>query len=119
MPVRVSCERVRSVPLWVLTPCPPLPSGEGELSASSEDLPQDSFEVFSAQVFIAYSNNSIARSYQELGTCAVVGLLSSSVVRISLEFDDDAFAGTVEVNDETVQDVLPPELQAEDAPVTQ
>src|SRR5690349_5635750 len=78
MPVRVSCERVRSVPLWVLTPCPPLPSGEGELSASSEDLPQDGFEVFSAQVFIAYSNNSMARSYQELGTCAVVGLLSPS-----------------------------------------
>jgi len=73
--------------------------------------------VFSAQVFIAYSNNSIARSDQELGTCAVVGLLSSSVVRISLEFDDDAFAGTVEVNDETMQDVLPAKLQAEHAPI--
>jgi hypothetical protein len=86
---------------------------------SSEGFPQDSFEVLSAHVFVAYSNNSIACRCQKTGTCAVVGLLSSSVVRISLEFDDDAFAGTVEVNDETMQDVLPAKLQAEYAPIAQ
>ena len=86
---------------------------------SSEGFPQDSFEVFSAQVHVAYSNNSIARSGQELGTCTVIGLLSPPIVRISLELDDDAFTDTVEVNDETMQDVLPAKLQAEYAPIAQ
>jgi hypothetical protein len=75
--------------------------------------------VLSAHVFVAYSNNSIACGCQKLGACTVIGLLSFSVVPISLELDDDAFAGTVEVNDETVQDVLPAKLQAEYAPIAQ
>ena len=75
--------------------------------------------MFSAHVFVAYSNNSIACGCQKNGTCTVIGLLSLSVVPISLEFDNDAFAGTVEVNDETVQDVLPAKLQAEYAPIAQ
>jgi len=69
---------------------------------SSEDLPHDSFEVVSAHVFVAYLNDSIARSCQKLGTCAVIGPLSCSVVRSSLELDDHAFARTVKVNDEAV-----------------
>jgi len=75
--------------------------------------------VFSAHVLVAYSDHSIARSSQKLGTCAVIGLLSSSVVRVSLQLDDDAFSRAVKVNDEPVKHVLPPELQAEDASVTQ
>ena len=75
--------------------------------------------MLSAHVFVAYSNNSIACGCQKLGACTVIGLLSFSVVPISLELDDDAFAGTVEVNDETVQDVLPAKLQAEYAPIAQ
>jgi len=42
-----------------------------------------------------------------------------SVVHTSLELDDDAFARAVKVNDEAVQHVLPPELQAEYAPIAQ
>jgi len=42
-----------------------------------------------------------------------------SIVHTSLELDDDAFARAVKVNDEPVKHMLPPELQAEDAPVTQ
>jgi hypothetical protein len=75
--------------------------------------------VFSAHVLVTYPNDSIARSYQNLGSCAVIGLFSCSIVRISLELDDDAFAGTVKVNDEAVQHVLPAELQTEYAPIAQ
>jgi hypothetical protein len=75
----------------------------GELEAP----PAGPFRGVLAHVFVAYSNHSIAGSCQELATCAVVGLLSSSVMRISLELDDDAFARAVKVNNETVQDVLP------------
>src|SRR6266511_4370125 len=59
-------------------------------------------KCFSAHVLVAYSNDSIARSCQKPGTCAVIGLLSLSVVHASLEFDDDAFPGTVKVDDEPV-----------------
>src|SRR3989442_10037102 len=65
------------------------------VSASSESLPQESFEVFSAHVLVAYANDSIARSCKKRGTCAIVDLLSCSVVQTSLEFDHHAFAGTV------------------------
>ena len=75
--------------------------------------------MFSAHIFVAYSNNSIARSCQELGTCAVIALSSWSVVRTSLELDHDAFARTVKVNDEAVQNVLPTKLQTKYAPVAQ
>ena len=75
--------------------------------------------MFSAHVFVAYSNDSIARSCQKPGTCAVMALLSLSVVHASLELDDGAFARAVKVNDEAVQNVLPAELQAEYAPIAQ
>ncbi len=94
-------------------PLPPLPSGEGELSASSESRPQESFEVFSAHVFVAYADDSIARGRQKLATCAVIALPSGSVVHASLELDDDAFPGTVKVDDEAVQHMLPAKLQTE------
>ena len=70
-------------------------------------------------MFVAYSNDSIARSCQQLDTCAVIDLLSVSVVRISLELDEDAFASTVKVHDEAVQHVLPAKPQPEYAPIAQ
>ena len=75
--------------------------------------------MFSAHVLVAYANDSIARSCKKRGTCAIVDLLSCSVVRTSLEFDHHAFAGTVKVHDEAVQHVLPAELQTEYAPIAQ
>src|SRR6185437_15764278 len=48
-----------------------------------------------------------------------MGLVTCSVVHTPLEFDDHAFASAVKVNDEPLKHLLPPELQAEDAPVTQ
>ncbi len=75
--------------------------------------------MFSANVFIAYSNDPIARGCQELRTCVVMGLVSVSVVRTPLELEDEAFASTVKVHDEAVQNVLPAKLQAEYAPIAQ
>ncbi len=100
-------------------PDPLLPPGEGELTARSESRPQNSFEVFSAHVLVAYSNDSIARTCEKRGTCAIVDLLSCFVVRTSLEFDHHALAGTVKVDDEPVQHVLPSELQTEYPPIAQ
>jgi len=75
--------------------------------------------VFSAHVLVVYSDDSVARSGQKLATSAVMSPVGWSIVHTSLELDDHAFARAVKVNDEPVKHMLPPELQAEDAPVTQ
>ena len=75
--------------------------------------------MFSAHIFVAYSNDSIARSCQKLRTCTVIGLLSFSVMHTALELDDDTFASTVKVHDEAVEHVLSAKLQTEYAPIAQ
>jgi hypothetical protein len=75
--------------------------------------------VFSTHIFVAHSNNAIASRRQESSPGAVIVSLSVSIVYISLELDDDPFAGAKQIHDEPVQDVLSPKLQAEDAAVAE
>ena len=86
---------------------------------SSENLPQQIFEMLSANILVAYSNDSVTCSCQELGTCAVVDLLSCFVVRTSLKLDRDAFARTVKIDNESMQYVLPPKFQPQDCAIAQ
>jgi hypothetical protein len=59
--------------------------------------------VSSAHVLVSYANDSITRRRQKLATRAVINPSSWSIVHTPLELDDDAFAGTVKVNDEAMQ----------------
>src|SRR5438034_9928741 len=84
---------------------------------SPEGLPQAGCELLARDVSIPDADHAVAGSLQECRTSGIVGLSVATVVRVALELCDEALAGAVEVHDETVQDVLPAELQAKDAPI--
>ena len=98
----------------VLTPCPPLPlgtlgaasSGEGELTVGLERLAQRRFEVLSTGIFVAHSNDAIARTFQEPSPRLVVASLRFSIVHVPLELDHNPFTGTIEIHNKAVQNVL-------------
>src|SRR5882762_5855064 len=105
--------------LRVLTPCLPLPSGEGELAVGPERLAQRRFEVLSTGISVAHSNDAIARTFQEPSPRLVVASLRFSIVHVPLELDHNPFTGAIEIHNKAVQYVLSPKLEPEDAAVAQ
>ena len=73
--------------------------------------------MVAGDIAIPDADHAVAGSLQECRTSGIVGLSVAPVVRVALELYDEPLAGAVEVHDETVQDVLPAELQAKDAPI--
>src|SRR5207247_9621001 len=103
----------------VLTPLPPLPSGEGELTVGPERLAQRRFEVLSTGISVAHSNDAIARTFQEPSPRLVVASLRFNIVHVPLELDHNPFTGAIEIHNTAVQYVLSPNLEPEDAAVAQ
>ena len=75
--------------------------------------------MFSAHVFVSHANHLVPCGCEELGPRAIIPKLRFLVVHISVKLDDDSFAEAAEVHDESVQHVLPSELQPENATVAQ
>src|SRR3989441_626839 len=103
----------------VLTPCPPLPSGEGERCAISERPAQQRCQVVACHIAVRDADHSIACGLQDCRTRGIMRLSFAPRVRRALKLEHQPLGGAVEVNDEPMEHVLAPKLEAEDAPLPQ
>src|SRR6266581_9739744 len=106
-------------PELVLTPCPPLPAGEGERGAISERPAQQRCQVIACHIAVRNADHAIARSLEGCRARGVVRPSFTPRVRRALKLEHQPLGGAVKVNDEPMQHVLAPELEAEDATITQ
>src|SRR3989442_12431718 len=103
----------------VLPPCPPLPAGEGERGAISERPAQQRSQVIYCHSAVTNAAHAIARGH---GGCRARGVVRPSFpprVRRALKLEPQPLGGAVKVNDQPMQHVLAPKLEAEDAPLPQ
>ncbi len=103
----------------VLTPCPPLPAGEGERGAIFERPAQQRCEVVACHIAVRDADDSITCGLQDCRTRGIMRPSLTPRVRRALKLEHQPLGGAVEVNDEPVQHVLAPKLETEDAPITQ
>src|SRR3989442_11094321 len=103
----------------VLTPCPPLPAGEGERGAISERPAQQRSQVIACHIAVRNADHAIARGLEGCRAGGVVRPSFPPRVRRALKLEHQPLGGAVEVNDEPMQHVLAPKLEAEDAPLPQ
>src|SRR6266581_4680075 len=103
----------------VLTPCPPLPAGEGERGAIFERPAQQRCEVVACHIAVRDADDSITCGLQDCRTRGIMRPSLTPRVRRALKLEHQPLGGAVEVNDEPVQHVLAPKLEAEGAPITQ
>ena len=101
-------------------------SPPGPLSLSGEgvciilyELAQQALQSFAAHLRIPNANHSIAPRLEECGPCDIDARLSRLSVNSAIQLQNQAQARAIEIHDETTQDVLAPELQAEDAALSQ
>src|SRR2546426_12516166 len=103
----------------VLTPCPPLPAGEGERGAISERPAQQRSQVIACHIAVRNADHAIARGLEGCRARGVVRPSFTPRVRRALKLEHQPLVGAVKVNDEPMQHVLAPKLEAEDAPLPQ
>src|SRR3989454_505988 len=103
----------------VLTPCPPLPAGEGERGAISERPAQQRSQVIACHIAVRNADHAIARGLEGCRARGVVRPSFTPRVRRALKLEHQPLGGAVKVNDEPMQHVLAPKLEAEDAPLPQ
>src|SRR3989442_2728459 len=103
----------------VLTPCPPLPAGEGERGAISERPAQQRCQVIACHIAVRNADHAIARSLEGCRARGVVRPSFTPRVRRALKLEHQPLGGAVKVNDEPMQHVFAPKLEAEDAPLPQ
>src|SRR6266705_291863 len=106
-------------PELVLTPCPPLPAGEGERGAISERPAQQRCQVIACHIAVRNADHAIARGLEGCRARGVVRPSFTPRVRRALKLEHQPLGGAAKVNDEPMQHVLAPKLEAEDAPLPQ
>jgi len=64
-------------------------------------------------VSVPHADHPEPSGFENLGTGCVVRFLVRSVVRVTLQLQNEPLGGAIEVDDEAAQDMLATELQAE------
>ena len=77
-----------------------------------KSLPKQFPKPCGGDIPISDAHHAIACGFEERGASIVVRSLIPRVVDVAFEFDHQSLCGTIEIDDEAVEDMLAPELEA-------